>query len=407
MTARAWQDVLRASAREERGRIFRERSILLVLVAIPLLYPVIVAYLYHAEDARDRPALLLDLDGSALSRRVALELEATPELRVARRVASLDDGMAALRRDEAELLVVVPPDFSRRLKRGEQAQLAVWAGGANMYTWAIAYPAAVTVAGATGARVRAAAFLAKGMPPAVARARAAPIATGDRLLYHPTGSYGRYLAAGIFLVVLQQLVVVSLAFSAGARLEAGLPPAGREPLPLARLLGMAAAHAPFWLAGVVFIGLVLMPAMGWAGPSVLATATLLLAFAVVMVPVAIGLASLARDRMGTFQLLMFFSVPLFLASGFTWPPGQLPRAVELATAVFPATPALRALRVLVMKTGDLGAVAPQLAWLGALLVLHSAVAALVVHRASLARRLSALRRKPGAEPPAALPRSTP
>ncbi len=364
------------------GRGRRERSgILTVLLAIPLLYPAIVAYLYHGEEARERPALLLDLDGSALSRRLALDLEATPELRLVGRPAGLDDGMAALRRGEAELLVVIPPDLSRSVKRGERGQLAIWSTGGNVYTWSVAFPAATAAVSAVNAELAASALLRAGLPPAAARRRAAPIHTGDRRLFHPAGSYGRYLAVGVLLIVVQQLVVVSLAFSAGVRRERGLP-VGAAPHPFGHLAGMAAAHAPFWLGGLLFICCVLLPWMGWAGPRPAATAALFALFALALAPLGVGVASLVPDRMTAFQTLMFFSVPLFVASGFTWPAAQLPRAVEAAMRVFPATPALRALRILSMKTGDLRAVAPELLWLLGLALAYAAAAAVVVLRPS-------------------------
>jgi ABC-2 type transport system permease protein len=381
----AWSRSFRQGLAEEwrllfAGRRRRERSgILTVLLAIPLLYPALVAYLYQGEEARERPALLLDLDDSALSRRLALDLDATPELRVVGRPASLEEGRAALRRGEAELLLVVPSDLSRNVKRGERAQLAVWGAGGNMYTWSLAFPAAAAVVASVDAELAARTFLARGLPPAVARARAAPIATGDRRLFHPTGSYGRYLAVGILLVVIQQLVVVSLAFSAGVRRERGLP-VGAAPHPLAHLSGMAAAHAPFWLLGLLFVPCVVLPWMGWSGPSPAATAALFALFVAALVPLAVTAASFVPDRTSAFQILMFFSAPLYVASGFTWPAGQLPRVVEAVTLVFPSTPALRALRILSMRSGDLGAVAPELWWLAGLAVANAALAALVVLR---------------------------
>jgi hypothetical protein len=50
------------------------------------------------------------------------------------------------------------------------------------------------------------------------------------------------------------------------------------------------------------------------------------------------------------------------------------------TAVFPATPALRAMRVLGTKSGDLASVTPYLGWLLAQLVAFALVAPLVVRR---------------------------
>lgn len=374
----AWLRTLWAAARDEAALIARERSILLVLVAVPLLYPAIVGWLYRAEDVRERPALLLDLDGSALSRRLALRLDATPGVAITGRPATLDEGVAALRDGQAELLLVVPADLSRRVRRGEPARLAVWAGGANLYTWGIAYPDVVAVVGALDAELAARAFMAHGLPPAAAAARAAPIATGDRNLFHPTGGYGRYFALGIMLIVVQQAVVVSMAFSAGVRRELGLDRAGRWPVAVG--LGRALAHAPFWLGGVAFILGAVVPLMGWSGPSAAAMAVPFLGLVAVLVPVALSIATVVRDRLAAFQLLMFFSAPLFVASGFTWPASQLPASVRLVTAVFPATPALRALRVLSMKSSSLADVGPELLWLAVQLAAALLVAAVVVHR---------------------------
>jgi ABC-2 type transport system permease protein len=155
---------------------------------------------------------------------------------------------------------------------------------------------------------------------------------------------------------------------------------GASPHPLAHLAGMAAAHAPFWVGGLILVSLGVLPWMGWSGPSPLATAALFTLFVAALAPVAVAVASLVPDRMSAFQVVMFFSAPLFVASGFTWPAGQLPLAVDVATWAFPATPALRALRVLSMKTGDLRVVAPELRWLAAQAVLYAAAAALLVLR---------------------------
>jgi ABC-2 type transport system permease protein len=421
-----WLDGVRAGLREEWQLVFgghtrhARSGVLTVLLAIPLLYPAVVAYLYHAEDARERPALLVDLDGSALSRRLALALEATPELRLTGRPASVDEGVRALRRDEAEVLLVIPEDFTRHVKRGERGQLAVWSTGGNVYTWGIAFPAVAGVVGTLDAELAARTFVQRGLPPAAARLRAAPILTGDRRLFHPTGSYGRYTAAGVLLVVLQQLVVVSLAFSAGVRRERGgvdcsgvalAPSAGGARLlpvtegvhPFGHLVGMAAAHAPSWLAGLAFVGLGVFPWMGWSGPSVLATAALLGLFALAIVPVSVAVASLVPDRMSAFQLLMFFSAPLFLASGFTWPASQMPGPVRWAMAVFPATPALRALRVVSMKSGELSAVLPELRWLAVQALAYALLAALVVLRPWRRGRVTGPSPRPTAPAAAAIP----
>jgi ABC-2 type transport system permease protein len=374
---RRWLASVRHAAGDEARRVRHERSVLLVLVVIPLLYPAVIAALYRTEDARERPVVLVDLDRSDLSRRLALDLDATPELQVTGGADALDVARAAVARDEAELAIVIPADFSSRLKHGDGAQLAVWTGGANLYTWGLAYPAVHAVVGATNARLAAGAFLAAGLPPAAARARAAPIATGERLLFHPAATYGRYFAAGVLLIVLQQLVLLSLAVSAGVRREQGVPALDPE-RPLAEGLGRAAAHAPFWSGAALLVVGVVLPGLGWSGPGAGATGVLVAAFLAANVPIAIGIARFVPDRKAAFELLLFLSLPLFAASGFTWPVDQLPSVVRAVAAPFPATPALRALRILSMKSGDLSAVLPELAWLAAQVLGWSCAAALLL-----------------------------
>jgi len=350
--------------RAERGLLRRERSLALVLVAIPLLYPLLVAWVYSADQARERPALLVDLDGSAFSRRLALDLEASPDLRIVGRPTSIEEGVRALRRDEAELLVVLPSDLSTRVKRGEPAQVAAWTGGANLFTWGAAYPAVVSAVSAENRALLARTLSRAGLPPEAAARRAVPVAVGDRLLANPAGGYGQYVVPGVLLVVLQQAILISFAFSAGVRRELGLPYAP-GPRPEAWLAGAALAHAPFWLAGAGFAALVTLPIMGWAGPSPDTAMALLVLFGLATAPMAALLAPLARNRMEAFALLVFFSAPLFATSGFTWPAAQMPWAVQAVTALFPATPALRALRV-VTAGGGLLDVLPELAWLAGL-----------------------------------------
>ncbi|MFO0581357.1 MAG: ABC transporter permease [Anaeromyxobacter sp.] len=350
--------------RTERALLRRERSLLLVLLAIPLLYPVLVGWVYSPGPVRERPALLVDLDGSALSRRLALDLEASPDLAIVGRPSSLEEGVRALRRDEAEVLVVLPADLSAKVKRGEPAQVAAWTGGANLFTWGAAYPAVVASVTAENRALLAHTLSAAGLPPEAAARRAAPVAIGERLLANPAMTYGRYVVPGVLLVVLQQAILISLAFSAGLRREAGLP-FGPGPRPGAWLAGLALTHAPFWLGGVAFSTLGLLPFMGWAAPNPWAATGVFVAFALAQVPMGLLVAPLARTRMDAFALLAFLSAALFATSGFTWPAGELPLAVRAVVAVFPATSALRALRI-VQAGGALRDVALHLAWLAGL-----------------------------------------
>jgi ABC-2 type transport system permease protein len=77
-------------------------------------------------------------------------------------------------------------------------------------------------------------------------------------------------------------------------------------------------------------------------------------------------AAFIRDRQSAFQILVFFSTPIFMISGFTWPLDQMPRYIQIIAWCFPTTPALHAMRLVSSKTGDMSVIAPYL-WLTAAL----------------------------------------
>lgn len=208
---------------QELRLMFRHPSVLLVVIAIPVVYPLIVSWLYQASQVVERPAVVVDDDGSALSRELVLGLDATQELRVIERAGSVEQGWQALREHRAEVLVYIPDNLSTRVKRGEQAHVKVWTDGANILTYGVAYPGVSNVVSAMNESISQEWMRKQGMGRETAEARVSPVARVERFLFHPTLSYGAFLVPGVLLMVVQQAVLIGLAYSAGFQKELGVP----------------------------------------------------------------------------------------------------------------------------------------------------------------------------------------
>jgi ABC-2 type transport system permease protein len=389
---------LAAGFQAEWRHLCRHPSVFVVLLGVPLIYPLLISALYVGNQATERPALLVDDDGSAASRRLALALDATQEVRIAGRPSTREEAFDALRRGEVELVLWIPPDFSRHLARGETATVTAWADAANVYTYGLAYPGLAAAASSLGGDLAVEHFREKGLPAAAAAARAAPVVRDEHALFHPTASYGPFLVPGILLVVLQQLVLLSLGYSAGMQRDTGtwsLDPR----FPFSGLEGRLLAHAGFHLGGAAAIAFAVFPAFGWpatSGPAVLA---LFAAFLVAMSPIAVLVANACPDRHAAFQLLMFASVPALMMSGFAWPRGAMPGYLAAVAAAIPTTHALSALRVLSMKSPSLAAVLPQLGAMAATFAGWLVVAVAFLHRPW--RRAPTAGERPGPREPIA------
>jgi ABC-2 type transport system permease protein len=365
----------------------RHPSVLMVLLGLPVIYPVVVSALYARNQAEERPALWVDADNSAESRALARDVDATQMIEIVGRPATLADGFAAIRRQDVELLVYVPDGFSRRLKRGEQAHVQVWASSVNVYTYGLSYPALHEVVLAHNADLAQQFLASKGVAPQVARSRVPAVVASDRLLFEPTGAYGPFLVPGILLVVAQQVVLISLAFSIGwQRQEDGLPDRAQR-FPFLDLVGRGLGHLAFYLLGSAFMVLAIPALFGWSMQSAGWVFVVFAALAIATLPAALLVANLTRDRFLAFQLMMFFSAPLFLMSGFSFPLAQMPAYVQALAWMFPITPALEALRALSVKGATAAAVlGPTLATMAVQLCLWTLAALVSVYLARWLRR---------------------
>jgi ABC-2 type transport system permease protein len=353
------------SVRDEWTRVLtRAPSVVVILVGLPLFYPLVLSWLYSADSVVERPVAVVDDDRSALSRRIAFDLDATPEAAVVLRPATLDDALRDLEEHRVEMVVWLPPDLSARIAHREQADVRVWVGAANVLTYGIGYPGIVNVVSNLNAEIGRDRLVVAGVAPQAAANRVLPVRTDTRIAFHPTLSYGSFLVPGILLLVVQQLMLIGLALSAGYQREKGNASEGASERPWAWLWGKLAGQAAVHVAGMLFILLVVAPAFGWPFRSTRSVLALFGLFMVATAPMAVLFARFVPDRQAAFQVLMYLTVPLLMASGFAWPRDQMPTWIRDVSSIFPATPALQALRSISMRTGDLGVVRPQLELLG-------------------------------------------
>ena len=124
----AWKELL---------QLRRDRMTLAMMVMLPLLQLMLFGYAINT-DVRHIPTLVYDSDHSAASRDLVRSLEATHFYDIAGHVESFAEIEAALRAGRARVALVVPPDYSSRLRRGERASLELIVDGSDPQTVASA-----------------------------------------------------------------------------------------------------------------------------------------------------------------------------------------------------------------------------------------------------------------------------
>ena len=129
MTSR-FNNIFRVCSIEFRN-IMRDHGVVLFVFFVPLLYPLLYAFIYTNETVRDVPVAVVNDSGSALSRQFVRMLDATPEVRVVASCTDVAEAEHLNRLGEIYAFVVIPADFDRTLDQGRQAVIGVYADMAS------------------------------------------------------------------------------------------------------------------------------------------------------------------------------------------------------------------------------------------------------------------------------------
>ncbi|MCC5842429.1 MAG: ABC transporter permease [Opitutales bacterium] len=355
--------------RTQARAVFGDKGALLLLVVAPLIYSAFYPLPYLQHVVRGVALGVVDLDQSAQSRQIARWLEAHPNV-TPQAFADISSAERALREGTLGGFVILPAGLERDLAHKRPATLPVVADAGYFLVYRQALTAVLEAAGTLGAQVQVGRQLAAGQPLDQALAARDPHPLVVRPVFNRTESYLPYIVPAVYVLILQQTLLMGLALLAGtAREKAPHPNQTGHPPPPAHLLatlGTLMGRTAFLVGLYCFHALYFW---GWstvifdlpAGGQALHLFALLLPFLVASALLGIALSPLFREREQAFAYLLFTSLPILFISGFVWPREAMPVWMPHFAAIFPTTPAIEGFLALLAMNAPWSAVAAQ-AW---------------------------------------------
>lgn len=187
--------------------ILAQRGTIGVLLLGAIFYSLFYPSPYVRQVLRDVPVVVIDRDRTPLSRQVSRWLDASEGVRVLGRWDDLEAGRAAVRAGDAGGVVLIPEDFERHLLRHEPAFLTAYTDGSYLLIYSTVSRAVNAVAGTIGATV--------------ARQRA-PVSVANWPLFNPIAGYGTFLVPAVFIILLQQTLLIGMGALRVAERKAGV-----------------------------------------------------------------------------------------------------------------------------------------------------------------------------------------
>jgi len=278
----------------------------------------------------------------------------------------------------AEIVLVFPVDFSRKLDRGETAPLQILVDGAESNSAAVGVGYLQRILTAFNRdRIVERSNRAVGVP-ASARTQRVPVIAPTRYRYNPELQSSFYMVPGVLAMILLVITMMLTSLAITREREIGT----MEQLvvtPIKPWQLLAGKMLPFAVIGIVDVTLILIAAVGQFGIPVAGAVGLLYLATAVFLFTTLGMGLLISTLAGTQQQAIFVSLlvmmPAILLSGLMFPIANMPDPVQWLTYANPMRYFLVIVRGVVLKGNGLAVLAPQFLMLLALGTVVFALAA--------------------------------
>jgi ABC-2 type transport system permease protein len=376
-------EVVDAALGELRA-IRADKAVAIVVVVASLLYAVSYPIPYLRQLARDIPIVIVDEDGSAMSRLLGRMVDATEQVAVTRVVGSLAEAEALVRDGKMRGAVLIPAAFERNVQRGDRAVIGVYGDASYFMVYSQIANGVSQAVGTLSAGVELRRLQATGLNDAAARRARDPLPLAVRPLYNPSGGYGNTNVPVVLILVLQQTMLIGIATLAGTRRERGMAAASPgdaladHDLPL--LLGRASAYVGIYLVQAVAsytiaYGMYDLPHHPGTLPRLL---VFLLPFLFAAAFLGLAISRLFLSRESALQALIFTSLPAIFISGFSFPAEAMPAWLRALAQLLPSTHGIAGALRVVQVGASLAEVRGPWLTLWALSALYLALASLAL-----------------------------
>lgn len=172
--------------------LFRDEGAVLVIVAAPLIYAFIYSLCYGPQVVQGVPIAVVDNDHSLQSEELVRKLNSGSRLKVIDMPSDMSFAEELLKSGDVFAILYIPQSFSKNILSNTSSTLPLYIDASNfvIYRTILEHVEAV----------------AQGMATAPL-----PILYAEHNLYNPSLGYGTYLLPAIYVLVLQQTLLLGLA----------------------------------------------------------------------------------------------------------------------------------------------------------------------------------------------------
>jgi len=347
-----------------------------VFFLAPILYAVLLGFVYQSGKVENIPVLVVDRDNTPLSNQLTDMLDDNSSIKIIKYVQEPQSIKDEVIKNEAAAVVMIPAKFEADMLQKKYPELNVYVNTGNVLTANFASKALQLTIGTFSAGASMKGLQKMGMPAVKAATQYEPFKTNYITLFNTTSNYLIFMWPAMLAVVLQQVILLAMAVSFAAEFQRGSFIKEYYGMRRWAFPTMLIKVIPIWFFSILIVGIYYLMHMIFKVPMPegIFNFILLTAFFVGSASfLGVFISILIPDALKATQILMVLASPSFIISGFTWPLSAMPAAVQFLANIIPLTPFLQAFKILLIQKGSVELTFPYLQHLIILLVVYGAL----------------------------------
>jgi ABC-2 type transport system permease protein len=355
--------------KEEAKLIFKDPAIILTIIGGVILYSFLYPQPYANQSVSELGVSVVDYDKSDVSRSIIFKLNATPQIIVSRNDLSEREAKEALLRDQVKAIIIIPKNFKRDLALNTSPTVAIGADSSYFLIYGGVLEGAMKSVLTQSATMKVAELLKKQVPLSGAKDAYVPYSLNIINLFNKDNSYTQYVVPAVFILILQQTMLIGLGILGGGINE-------RMRKREEGYFKTAAVWQMFLSRFIIFGSIFFVHMLFYFGYSFelfsvthLANIYNLLTFGftflIASLSLGLFLGSLFSSREIATPVILFSSLPLVFSAGFVWPLEALPEWIHTLSLFVPVIPGIHGFLGLNQMGADFSMIIPDytLLWL--------------------------------------------
>jgi ABC-2 type transport system permease protein len=325
---------LLAVAKKEVIQIFRDSRSLFIVVIMPVTLMLLFGYGVNL-DLKGMPVYVLDRDGSQQSQDLLKRFQASEYFKVVRVVNGYPALTRALDDGHAKMGIVIPWDFSERLRQGGPVPVQALVDSTDDNTANVLIGYAQAVVQGYSADIQLNWLRERGQS-----AQTSPVSVETRTWYNEDLESSAFIVPGVLALVMSVIGAFLTSLTIAREWERG----SMEQListPVSAMEIMLGKLAPYFVLGMFDVIVCAAIAIYWFHVPFRGSYVTLLAssalFLVVVLSLGFFISVLAKNQFAACQIALLITfLPAFLLSGFLFSIEQMPVALQWITHIVPA-----------------------------------------------------------------------